>query len=209
MRMPSWRAPLRCRPAAPLGWQDRALDGQAMISTATAAVKAAFVLAPAPSQYPERGDSDSDHRRNEHRGDAVGEPLDAGLPGLSFCDKPADLRQLGVGSDAIRSTTSGPPALTLAPSPGHRPSLRPGCSRRSAATRRSPTHLLQRCHRWRSSRPAGRRTDRRLRSSSIGTRTSMPSRSGQRRPWRRARGALGARHPIDASHGLRGSGRRG
>ena len=63
--------------------------GQAMISTATAAVNANVALSPAPSQKPERGDGERDDDRHEHAGDAVGEPLDRRLAGLRVGDERA------------------------------------------------------------------------------------------------------------------------
>jgi hypothetical protein len=73
--------------------------GQAMISTATAAVNAA--AAPAPVQpEAERGDGEGDHDGHEDAGDAVGEPLDLGLAVLRVLDQPRHLGKLGVPADA-------------------------------------------------------------------------------------------------------------
>jgi hypothetical protein len=63
-----------------------------MISTATAAVKAAPVA--------ERADGQCDHDRDEDPGDAVGQPLHGGLARLGVGDQFGHLGELGVCADA-------------------------------------------------------------------------------------------------------------
>ena len=83
------RAAAGARPAARSAWPGPSAHGQAMISTATAAVKA--VVAGSPSREPdhEGGDRERDHDRHEDRRDPVGEPLHGRLAGLGLGDEPA------------------------------------------------------------------------------------------------------------------------
>ena len=99
MRMPSW-APRPVPTMRAVGVASPRAHGQAMISTATAAVNAS--VAPAPGSEPEAegGDRQQDHDGDEHRGHPVGEPLDGGLAVLGVGDEPGDLGQGGVGADA-------------------------------------------------------------------------------------------------------------
>ena len=76
--------------------------GQAMISTATAAVNAAAVPSPVTIQKPSVASGSGDDDRDEHRRDPVGEALHGGLAVLRLDDEPCDLRQLRVGADAGR-----------------------------------------------------------------------------------------------------------
>ena len=73
--------------------------GQAMISTATAAVNANVALCPVPSQKPSVAMRDREDGRDEDAGDPVGEPLHRRLAGLRLGDEPGDLRQRGVAAD--------------------------------------------------------------------------------------------------------------
>ena len=73
--------------------------GQAMMSTATAAVNANVALSPVPSQNPSVATRQRDDDRHEDAGDAVGEALDRRLAGLRVLDEPGDLRERGVGAD--------------------------------------------------------------------------------------------------------------
>ena len=74
-------------------------QGHAMISTATAAVNAAFAPAPAPSQKRQRRDRERDHDRHEHARHPVGQPLDRGLAALRVLDEAGHPGELGVGAD--------------------------------------------------------------------------------------------------------------
>ena len=95
---PSW-APRPVPTSSAVGVASPSAHGQAMISTATAAVRANPAPSPAPSQKPSVATAMRDHDRDEHARDAVGEPLDRGLAGLGVADEPRDLRQRGVGAD--------------------------------------------------------------------------------------------------------------
>ena len=77
-------------------------QGQAMISTATAAANARPV-SPRGEPEAERRGGDREHDGHEDRRDAVGEPLDRRLARLRVGDEPADLRERGVGADARRA----------------------------------------------------------------------------------------------------------
>ena len=98
IRMPSW-APRPVPTISAVGVARPSAQGQAMISTATAAVNAA--VGPPPAQQPagEREQRQRDHDRHEDRRDPVGEPLDLGLAVLRLLDEARHLGQLGVGAD--------------------------------------------------------------------------------------------------------------
>ena len=98
MRMPSW-APRPVPTSSAVGVARPSAHGQAMISTATAAVNAAARRSPAPSQNPSVATASTITIGHEDRRDAVGEPLHRGLAGLGLLDQPRHLGQLGVGAD--------------------------------------------------------------------------------------------------------------
>ena len=77
--------------------------GQAMISTATAAVNAKLALSPVPSQKPSVATASPMTIGHEHAGDAVGEALHRRLAGLRVGDELGDLRERGVGADLGRA----------------------------------------------------------------------------------------------------------
>ena len=91
--------------------------GQAMISTATAAVNAVLALAPASEPAGERQERDHDHDGDEDRGDAVREPLHRGLARLGRLDQARDLRERRVGADLRRAHDH--PAVAVERRPGH------------------------------------------------------------------------------------------
>ena len=76
--------------------------GQAMTSTATAAATAWLRGEPPTSQPASVKRGQAEHDRHEHRGDAVGQALDARLGLLGLGDEAADLGELGVGPDPCR-----------------------------------------------------------------------------------------------------------
>ena len=78
---PSW-APRPVPTSSAVGVARPSAHGQAMISTATAAVKARVVPAPVASQRRASPAASADHDRDEDGRDAVGEPLDGRLAGL-------------------------------------------------------------------------------------------------------------------------------
>ena len=95
---PSW-APRPVPTISAVGVASPSAQGQAMISTATAAVNAKLALSPVPSQNPSVAERERDHDGHEDAGDAVGEALDRGLAGLGVLDEAGDLGQRGVGAD--------------------------------------------------------------------------------------------------------------
>ncbi len=99
IRMPSC-APRPVPTSSAVGVARPRAHGQAMISTATAAVNAAV---PAGSRCrassPSVATAMRDDDRHEDPGDPVGQALDVGLAGLRVLDQPGHLRQLGVGAD--------------------------------------------------------------------------------------------------------------
>ena len=75
-------------------------QGQAMMRTATAAVKAAETSAVEEEPARERRQREPDHDRDEDGRDAVGEPLDGRLARLRLGHQPGDLGEGRVGADA-------------------------------------------------------------------------------------------------------------
>ena len=101
IRMPSW-APRPVPTISAVGVASPSAHGQAMISTATAAVKAAAASPVSASQPASVASAIADHDGDEDRRDAVDEPLDRRLPRLRFGDEAGDLRQSRVGADLRR-----------------------------------------------------------------------------------------------------------
>ena len=99
---PSW-APRPVPTISAVGVASPSAQGQAMISTATAAVNAKRRALAGAEPEAERGDRERDDDRHEDAGDAVGEPLDRRLAGLRVLDEPRDLRERGVGADLGRA----------------------------------------------------------------------------------------------------------
>ena len=139
IRMPSW-APRPVPTIRAVGVASPSAHGQAMISTATAAVNAAGSPAPVPIQNAEGGDGERDDDRHEDAGDPVGQPLHLGLAVLRLLDQPRHLGELGVRADA-----GGPDDQPAAGVDGRagdgvaRAAPRPARTRRSASRRRPPT----------------------------------------------------------------------
>ncbi len=92
--MPSW-APRPVPTSSAVGVASPRAHGQAMISTATAAVNAARPSSPSAAVQPEAegADGQGDHDRHEHGRDPVGQALHLGLAGLGVLDQPGDLGQ--------------------------------------------------------------------------------------------------------------------
>ena len=96
--MPSW-APRPVPTISAVGVARPSAHGQAMISTATAAVNAAAGLPPTASQPPRVARASTITTGHEDRGDPVGQPLHRGLAVLRLLDQPGHPGQLGVGAD--------------------------------------------------------------------------------------------------------------
>ena len=184
--------------------------GQAMISTATAAVNAKVAASPVAEPEAERGDGERDHDRDEDAGDAVGEPLDGRLARLRVLDEPRDLRQRGVLADA-RGAHDEPAA-------GVDGRARDVVARRDLDRDRlagEQAHVDRRACRprrrrpWPPSRPAGRRSGRRPRAARSRQALGRRPRRASSRPWRRARAARAGRRRRGAWRAPRSSGRRG
>ena len=92
-------APRPVPTSSAVGVASPSAHGQAMISTATAAVNANSARLAGAEPEAERRDGEPDHDRDEDAGDAVGQPLDRRLAGLRVGDEPGDLRERGVGAD--------------------------------------------------------------------------------------------------------------
>ena len=102
IRMPNC-APRPVPTSRAVGVASPSAHGHAMISTATAAVKAAEADPPMQQPGGKRQQGQPDDDRNEDRRDPVGQPLHLGLAALGFGDEPGDLGELGVGADAGRA----------------------------------------------------------------------------------------------------------
>ena len=169
---PSW-APRPVPTISAVGVARPSAQGQAMISTATAAVNAKVALSPAPSQKPSVATRERDHDRDEDARDAVGEPLDRRLAGLRVGHEPGDLRQRGVGADLRRADDQAAAGVD-----GRAGDLvaRADLDRHRLAGEqarcRPPSGPPRRRRRWRPSRRGARRSGRRPASCSIGTRRS-------------------------------------
>ena len=82
-----------------MGVASPSAQGQAMISTATAAVKAAVAECAGEQPRGEGDEREPDDDGDEDRRDPVGEALDLGLAVLGVLDEAGHLRELGVGAD--------------------------------------------------------------------------------------------------------------
>ena len=110
IRIPSC-APRPVPTISAVGVASPSAHGQAMISTATAAVNAvATPSAPKASQPASVASAIADHDRDEDRRDAVGEPLHRRLAGLRLLDEARDLRERRVGADPRRAHDEPPVA---------------------------------------------------------------------------------------------------
>ena len=96
--MPSW-APRPVPTMIAVGVASPSAHGQAMISTATAAVNAWSAGLPERQPGHERDHRDHEHDGHEHRRDAVGQALHRRLRALGLLDQARDLRQRGVVAD--------------------------------------------------------------------------------------------------------------
>ena len=168
IRMPSW-APRPVPTISAVGVARPRAQGQAMIRTATAAVKAAAGPPPVPSQNPRVADGEGDHDGHEDAGDPVGQALDLGLAVLGVLDQPRHLGELGVGAD--------PGGADDQPAAGVDGGADDGVAgadldRHGLAGEHRGVDgggaLARRRRRWRSSRRAGPRTGRRPRAGRSG-----------------------------------------
>ena len=186
-------------------------QGQAMISTATAAVNAAVAPAPVPSQKPSVATASAMHdraRRRRRSGRPAAAP--AALPFCASSTSRAIWASWVSAPTRVARTTSRPPALTVAPttrSPGPTSTGTdsPVSIEASTAERALDDHavggdLLAR---------AGRRT--RSPTRELVDRDPLPRRrrAAPRRPWRRAPAAPAARRRPGAWPAPRSSGRPG
>ena len=202
-------APRPVPTSSAVGVASPSAHGQAMISTATAAVNANAASSPAPSQKPSVGDREADHDRDEHARDAVGEPLDRRLAGLRVGDEPrrsgparcrrrpwSRARQAAAGVDGRAGDLVAGPLLDRDRLAGEQ-RLVDGAGRPPRRRRRS-----------RPSRRGGRRSGRRRRAARPGRGARRRRRRARRRPWRPARAARAARRRRGAWRAPRSSGRR-
>ena len=102
IRIPSW-APRPVPTSSAVGVARPSAHGHAMISTATAAVKAAVADAPISSQVPSVSSDNPMTIGTKTRRHPVGQPLHLGLAALGFGDQPGHLGQL-----SVRADTRGP-----------------------------------------------------------------------------------------------------
>jgi hypothetical protein len=98
MRMPSC-APRPVPTISAVGVARPSAQGQAMMSTATAAVNAAPRPLPGADPEAQRRDGEADHHGHEDAGDAVGQPLHLRLAVLRVLHQPGHLGELGVAAD--------------------------------------------------------------------------------------------------------------
>ncbi len=105
---PSW-APRPVPTISAVGVASPSAHGQAMISTATAAVNANVALSPVPSQKPSVADGERDDDRDEDARDPVGQALDRGLAGLRVSTRRAICASAVSAPTFVARTTSRPP----------------------------------------------------------------------------------------------------
>ena len=102
IRMPIW-APRPVPTSSAVGVARPSAHGQAMISTATAAVNALDDGRAVGEPPAECADRERDDDGDEHRRDAIGDALHGGLAVLRFGDETGHLRQRRVGADPGRA----------------------------------------------------------------------------------------------------------
>ena len=107
MKMPSC-APRPQATISAAGVARPSAHGQAMISTASAALNACSAGAPASSQPASVRPDASEHRGNEHAADPVGQPLDGRLLRLGLLDQGDQVRELGVAAHFDRADHQPP-----------------------------------------------------------------------------------------------------
>ena len=168
IRMPSW-APRPVPTISAVGVARPSAHGQAMISTATAAVNAVAGPAPVPSQKPSVPTASAITTGTKTPEIRSASRWTCGLAVLGVLDQPGHLRQLGVGADPGRPHDQPAAGVDRGADHRRRPGRpRPAPTRRSASRRRPPRCRSRRRRRWRSSRPAGPRTRRRPPARSTG-----------------------------------------
>ena len=184
--------------------------GQAMISTATAALTASSDAAPAPEPEPERRHRQPDHDRDEHPGDPVGQPLRRGLAALRARRPAGPSGPAGCPSPpGWRAPPADPPTLTQPPVTGvPGPNLDRAASPVISAV--STAELPSATTPSAAIRSPGRTTNRvahaQLRGSGPGPRRRH---AAPRRPWRPGRAARAAPRRPGAWTGPRRTGRPG
>ena len=201
---PSW-APRPVPTSSAVGVASPSAHGQAMISTATAAVNANSADSPAPSQKPSVATASPITIGTKIARDAVGEALDRRLAGLGLGDEPRDLRERGVAADLGGAHDEA--AAGVDGRAGDRVAGLLLDRHRLAGEQRLVDRaraLARRRRRWRPSRPGGRRSGRRPRAARPGRALAPSARLdvlGAELEQRRQRGAgaaLGARLEVAA-----------
>ena len=203
---PSW-APRPVPTSSAVGVARPSAHGQAMISTATAAVKANSADSPAPIQKPSVAAA-----RPITIGTKMPETRSASrctgaLPDWASVTSRAIWASAVSVPTLVARTTRRPPALTVAPATSS-----PGCfstgtdSPVSSDWSTALRALLDDRRRWRPSRRGGRRSDRRRRAARPGRAARSRRGRARRRPWRRARAAPSARRRRGAWRAPRSSG---
>ncbi len=186
IRMPSW-APRPVPTISAVGVASPSAHGQAMISTATAAVNAVAGSAPVPSQKPSVATASAittgtktPEMRSASRCTWV-LPCWASSTRRAICASWVSL------PTRVARTTSAAAGVHGRTGHRRRPGRpRPAPTRRSASRRRRPTCRSRRRRRWRPSRPG--RTTNSSPTPQLGRpgAASRRRRAAPRRPWRRA-----------------------
>ena len=193
MMMPSW-APRPVPTMIAVGVASPRAHGQAMISTATAAVNADAADSPTPSQKPRVATA-----RAMTIGTNTAEMRSASrctgaLPVCASSTRRAIWASLVSAPTRVARTTSRPPALTVAPmtaSPGATSTGTGSPVSSEASIADEPSVMTPSVATF---SPAARRTRRRPRAARSGRAPRRP-RAGRRRPWHRARAGRAARRP--------------
>ena len=211
IRMPSW-APRPVPTSSAVGVARPRAHGQAMISTATAAVNGRVGASVAGDAARSRAWPRRARGRPARRRPRPGRPGAAPAP----CRPGRRSTSRAIWASAVSAptrvarTTRRPPAFTVAPvtaSPGPDLDGHALAGEQRRVDGRGALDPPRR--RSRPSRRGARRTGRRRRARSIGIRDLRRRRGARRRPWPPARAAPGGRRRPGAWPAPRGSGRRG
>ena len=202
-------APRPVPTSSAVGVASPSAHGQAMIRTATAAVKANSTDSPVPIQKPSVAAASAITTGTKTPETRSARRWTGALPDLRVGDQAGDLGERGVGADACGADDESAagvdrrPHDVVAGSLLHRDRL--AGQQRLVEGRAA---LLARHRRWRPARRVAPRSGRRPRAAPRGRAVRCRARRAPRRPWPRARAAPRAPSPPAAWRAPRSSGPR-
>ena len=208
MSRPSW-APRPVPTISAVGVASPSAHGQAMMSTATAAVNANVALSPVPSQNASVATDRAMTTGTKTPEIRSARRWTGALPVWASSTSRAIWARAVSAPTLVARMTRRPPALTVAPATSE-----PGRDLDGHRLAGEHAHVdgraspARRRRRWRPSRPDARRSGRRPRAARRGRGARRRRRRGSRRPWRRAPAAPSGRRPRGAWPWPRSSARR-